>query len=90
MNAPLYHRSPDVLWRNVGSEVILTRPKTEALAELSDAGADVWRLLDEPITVRDAATRLDGFPQGAGELQAGVRALLDDLVWHGYCTRDDR
>jgi Coenzyme PQQ synthesis protein D (PqqD) len=85
-----YRRSPDVLWRNVGPEVILTRPKTETIAELSESGAEVWRLLEEPRTVRGIAAGLDGFAQEGGNIEADVKALLDDLVWRGYCTRGDR
>jgi hypothetical protein len=90
VSLPSYRRSPDVLWRNVGPEAILTRPKTETIAELSDSGAEVWRLLEEPSTVHGVVARLDGSSLGTREIEAGVKVLLDDLVWRGYCTRDER
>jgi coenzyme PQQ synthesis protein D (PqqD) len=85
-----YHRAPDVLWRNVGADVILTRPKTETIAGLSESGAEVWRLLEHQSTARDVAARFEGFSHASAEIEAGVKALLDDLVWRGYCSRDDR
>jgi hypothetical protein len=84
-----YRRAADVLWRNVGPDVILTRPKTETVAELSDSGAQVWRFLDRTSTARDVAARFDGFSHSSGEIEAGVKILLDDLVWRGYCSRGD-
>ena len=90
MSVPSYRRSSDVLWRNVGPEVILTRPKTETIAELSESGADVWRLLEEPSTVQGVAARLDGSSLRKGEMEAGLKALLDDLVSRGYCARGER
>ena len=90
MSVSSYRRSPDVLWRNVGPEVLLTRPKTEAIAELSESGAEIWRLLEEPSTVQGVAARLGRTSLGAGEMEAGVKTLLDDLVWRGYCTRGER
>lgn len=90
MTASSYRRSTDVLWRNVGPDVILLRPKTETIVELSESGAEVWRFLEQASTARDVAARFDGFSHGPAEIEAGVRILLDDLVWRGFCTRGGR
>jgi hypothetical protein len=74
----------------VGVDVILTRPKTETIAELSESGAEVWRLLEHQSTARDVAARFEGFSHAAAEIEVGVKTLLEDLVWRGYCTRGDR
>jgi len=86
---PSYQRSANVLWRNVGPEVLLTRPKTETTEVLSETAAEVWRLLEDPGTALEIADRLDGFAGRAEEIAGGVKALLLDLVWRGHCTRND-
>jgi coenzyme PQQ synthesis protein D (PqqD) len=90
VNDRAYSRSPDVLWRNVGTDVILTRPHADTIAELSRSGADVWRMLEHKSSAREVAAELAGYSHGAAEIETGVRVLLDDLVWRGYCIRDDR
>ena len=89
MNDPSYRRSSDVLWRNVGPEVLLTRPKIETTEVLSEIAADVWRLLERPGTALEVADRLDGFAGKAEEIAGGVNALLMDLVRRGHCTLND-
>jgi len=86
---PSYRRSPDVLWRNVGPEVLLTRPAIQTTEVLSETAAQVWRLLEYAGTALEVADRLDGFAGRADEIAGGVNALLMDLVWHGHCTRND-
>jgi hypothetical protein len=86
---PSYRRSPDVLWRNVGPEVLLTRPRIETTEVLSETAAQVWRLLEDPGTALEVADRLDGFAGQADEIAGGVNALLLDLVWRGHCAHDD-
>jgi hypothetical protein len=86
---PSYRRSPDVLWRNVGPEVLLTRPRTETTEVLSETAAEVWRHLERPGTALELADQLDGFAGRADEIVGGVKALLLDLVWRGYCVRND-
>lgn len=89
MSDPSYRRSPDVLWRNVGPEVLLTRPRIETTEVLSETAAEVWRLLEDRATALEVADRLDGFAGRADEIAGGVNALLLDLAWRGYCMRDD-
>jgi coenzyme PQQ synthesis protein D (PqqD) len=84
-----YRRSSNVLWRNVGPEVLLTRAESETTQVLSKTAADVWRLLERPRTAREIADRLGGFEGRADEIAIGVEALLMDLVWRGYSTRGD-
>jgi hypothetical protein len=86
---PSYRRSSDVLWRNVGPEVLLTRPAIQTTEVLSETAAQVWRLLEYPGTALEVADRLDGFAGRADEIAGGVNALLMDLVWRGHCTRND-
>lgn len=89
MSDPAYRRSSDVLWRNVGPEVLLTRPTTETTDVLSETAAAVWRLLERRRSALEIADRLDGFEGRAEEIAAGVDALLMDLVRRAYCTRGD-
>ena len=89
MSDPSYRRSSDVLWRNVGPEVLLTRPAIQTTAVLSETAAQVWRLLERPGTALEIADRLDGFAGKADEIAGGVHALLMDLAWRGHCTRSD-
>ena len=89
MSDPSYRRSSDVLWRNVGPEVLLTRPGIETTEVLSETAAEVWRLLERPGTALALADRVEGFAGRADEIAGGVTALLLDLVWRGHCSRDD-
>ena len=43
MNETPYRRSSEVLWRNVGPEVLLTRPGVETTEVLSETAAEAWR-----------------------------------------------
>ena len=89
MSDPSYRRSTDVLWRNVGWEVLVTRPDIETIEVLSQTAAGAWRLLEDPGTALQIADRLEGFVGRADEIAVGVNALLIDLVRRGYCTHDD-
>lgn len=89
MSDPGYERSPDVLWRNVGSEILLTRPNVDTTDVLSETAAQVWMLLEVPGTALEISERLDGFAGRADEIAGGVRALLADLVRRGHCARTD-
>lgn len=88
MNETPYRRSSEVLWRNVGPEVLLTRPGVETTEVLSETAAEAWRVLERPGTAHDVAARLGGFAGRPDEIAIGVNALLLELVQRGHCTRD--
>jgi hypothetical protein len=71
-------------WRRVGSEVILAPPGREDFDVLSDSGAIVWELLEEPSTEAELVNTLASL-YGVGEEQiAGdVNALLSTLLQSG-------
>lgn len=79
-------RSPDVLWRDGGGDVVLTRQGRAELDVLPmGSAAEVWRSLETPRRVRDV---IDGLARNFGVeatvVAQGIAPLLEDLIGKGY------
>lgn len=80
MNAA-YHRSPHVLWRGSASRIVLLGPGSQNPLVMTGAGAALWEVLEQPVTLDGAATHLAGRYEVSEEKVAGdIRPLLDELV----------
>lgn len=79
-----YRRSPRVLTRTVGRELILATPDGEDFDCLSETGGDVWELLAEPRTAAEVAAALGAaYGQPPGAIRADVENLLGSLLCRG-------
>jgi hypothetical protein len=76
-----FRRSPHVLFRRVGGEILLGTPSREGFGALSTTASAVWELLEEPHTlsslVQELALTYDVAPES---IESDVEALLRDLV----------
>jgi Coenzyme PQQ synthesis protein D (PqqD) len=78
-------RSPNVLSRRVGGEVLLAHPSRPEVDRLSDSARAVWTLLEEPDTAPAVVAALsEAYGVPPNQIEADVRALLDDLVQRGW------
>jgi hypothetical protein len=83
-----YHRDGGVLFRRVHDVVLLLGPADQQVFALSGAGPDLWDLLAEPITVRDAVRRLaDAYAVPADSIFSDVRRIFDELSQMRVVTR---
>lgn len=83
-----FRRVPDVLFRRIGSEVVLARVDGEDLESLSETAGAVWSLLDEPRSVDELATALRAsYGSDRARIARDVEALLDELVGRGVVER---
>jgi hypothetical protein len=84
-----YRRSAEVLWRNVGPEVLITRQVDTTMDVLSPAASAVWRLLGRPKSADEIADQLNGSEGQAEEISTGVETMLRELLRRGYIERGD-
>jgi hypothetical protein len=75
---------PDVVWRQVGDEVVLVNLKTNRIYALNVTGARLWELLesgaDRPAIEQ---TMLSEFDVEATQLQEEIDRQLDELSREG-------
>ena len=81
-------RSPDILVRNVGSEVLLTAAGHADVDRLSGTAAAVWDVLEVP-RAPEEVTRLvaEAFGQQEQAVMADVEAFLNELLRRGWVER---
>lgn len=80
----LLARSPGVVWRRAGPEVVLAPRDRVDFEVLSPTGAAVWLLLERPQTLADLVGELSrrfGAPEA--RILPDVSPLLDQLVTQG-------
>ena len=83
-------RSPRVLWRSVGAEVIIAEPGRTDFELLSGSGGAVWRALDGPRTfpeLVDALAAEHGVE--ADSIEGDVRHLVGTLTARGLVEESD-
>ena len=82
-------RSPHVLWRSVGAEVILAEPGRTDFELLSGSGGAVWRALDDPLTLPELIEAL-ATEHGveAGAIDGDVRQLVGTLSARGLVEEE--
>jgi len=83
-------RSPLVLWRSVGAEVILAEPGRTDFELLSGSGGAVWRALDGPRTLAELVDAL-AVEHGveAASIEGDVRQLVGTLSARGLVEESD-
>jgi hypothetical protein len=80
----LLHRSPNILFRTVGDEIILAADGRSNFDVLGGGAAAVWLALEEPMNEADLVARLaDAVGVDRGAIEHDVRAVLGELVRRG-------
>ena len=85
----LFARNPDIVERRVGDSVFLAAAKGEAIFQLNETGAALWRLLAEPAGLIDAAQVFhQAFPErDYADIEAELSDLLSVLRNRGLIVR---
>jgi Coenzyme PQQ synthesis protein D (PqqD) len=87
MTEPAFVRSPDVLFRSVAGELLVTAPGREAVDRLSPSAVAVWSLLREPRTLSAIVEQLmETFHAPRAKIAGDVEVLLGDLVQRGLVS----
>jgi hypothetical protein len=77
----LIYRSPNILFRTVGDEVILAADGRSDFEVLGGGAAAVWLALEKPMKQADLLARFaDGVGVDRGVIEHDVRAVLDELI----------
>ena len=83
-------RSPRVLWRSVGAEVILAEPGRTDFELLSGSGGAVWRALDGPRSLDELVEALASeHGVEADSIEGDVRQLVGTLSARGLLEESD-
>lgn len=78
-------RSPSVLSRAVGSDVLLTAPGREDIIRLAGTAGAVWELMESPQTIPSLVAALSRRYHAAREtIAADVERLVSELVQQGW------
>jgi hypothetical protein len=73
--------TPDVVWKDVGGEIVLIHLETNQIHELSRTGARLWALLDEGKSVGEAETILmEEFSVDEETVRTETDALIEELI----------
>lgn len=78
-----FRRAPDVLWRNVGADVLTARPRAEGFDLLSGGAGHVWRCLERPRTRAEVIELLAAGGALPEDPETAVQRVLDDLTDRG-------
>ena len=78
----LFVQYPNVTARDMGDAVFLANPEDGTVLHLNATGAALWRLLEEPTSMLQAAADLQiAFPDVPREqIENEVEVLFEDLV----------
>lgn len=72
---------PDVVWKDVGGEIVLVHLGTNRIYELSRTGARLWALLDEGKSLGEAEGILsEEFDVDQEVVRAEATALVQELL----------
>ena len=73
--------NPDVVWKDVGGEMVLIHLETNQIYELSRTGARFWALLDEGKSLGEAETVLrEEFSVDEETVRVEMDALVEELL----------
>lgn len=85
-----FSRAAAIRQRELGDEIILYNPRTDAVSSLGGVGALVWELLDEPSSADDMAQPLaDSFGITAVEAVTDLMQLFEELHGSGLIEQAD-
>jgi hypothetical protein len=77
-------RSPQILFRNVGPDVLLAVPGRHDFEQLGGSGALLWDMLAEPRTVNEVVELLAvAYGEDPSVVRPGVEAVVEQLVHLG-------
>jgi hypothetical protein len=80
----MFRRSPEILWRAAGREVLLARPGREDFDRLSETGGLVWSLLEVPRTLEALVeTMAEAYGLRPDAIAADVEGLIGELRRRG-------
>jgi hypothetical protein len=73
--------NPDVVWKDVGGEMVLIHLETNQIYELSRTGARFWALLDEGKSLGEAeAVLMEEFSVDEDTVRVETDALVEELL----------
>lgn len=85
-----YRRSPTVLARSVGDEVVLARADGDGFEVLEGTAGAVWAVLEEPVTTDEIVSALSrAFEAPREVIENDVDALLRELTARGMIQAID-
>ena len=85
---PTYRRAERLLWRDCGTEVLVTVPGDERVHALSGSGALVWDALGATATAADVARAIaEAAGRSPHDLEASIVAFLAELEDRGIVVR---
>ena len=82
-----YMRSPRVLFRRAGADVVAALPESDQVQRLSGGASAVWWALEEPGTAKSMVEDLTSFGVASDALEPEVSACLEELVTIGLVER---
>jgi len=81
-------RSPGVLSRRVGRDVLLAPPESEDFERLSETAASAWELLESPRTVSELIETLAAlYEVTPATIALDVERLVEELLRRGAIER---
>jgi len=88
---PRYSRKSGVHLRQMDDQMFLADPDTNVLYHLNATGGAIWRLLEEPVSIAEAAEILcEAFPDiDAAAIRADLDALFAELAANGLIVALD-
>jgi hypothetical protein len=83
-----YTRKEGIFAKPVDDAVFLVNNGNQALYQLEDVGAALWRLLESPISIEEAAGIVHcAFPEtDKASIDADIQQLFGDLLGHCLIT----
>jgi len=80
----IVERAPGLLEANVGAEIVMLSIASNAYYDMDSIGAEIWRLLEEPVRVRDlVASIAGGYDVELDVCEGDVIAFLEDALCEG-------
>jgi Coenzyme PQQ synthesis protein D (PqqD) len=83
-----YCRASGTVWRSAHGAVLVLPIADHDMRALGGAGADLWQLLSQPLTLDQAAYQLaEVYDMSPNEIIQEIAPVLDDLAAHGVLDR---
>ena len=88
---PSLRLADNVVWREVGAEVVILDLTSNNYFGLNSIGSRVWHLIAQNRPIDEIVTTLLGeFDVGAEQLQADIQELIEQLESKGLLIQDDQ